>query len=143
GSGVPRGSEGTVYEVLGEATFRALAEAFYRRVESDPVLRAVFPPDLSQAAEKQALFLMQYFGGPTTYSEKYGAPMLRMRHMPFAIDRAARDRWIEHMLAAIQEVGIPEPYAAGLADYFEQFSLQMINRAGPDAGGATSSELPS
>jgi len=143
GAGAPRGSDDTVYAALGEATFRALADAFYRRVESDPALRAVFPPDLSQAAEKQALFLIQYFGGPNTYSEKYGAPMLRMRHLPFAIDRAARDRWLEHMLAAIQEVDIPEPYASGLAEYFEQFSLQMINRAGPDAGGATSPEDPS
>ncbi len=128
GSGVARGAEGTVYQALGEATFRALSGAFYRRVESDPVLRAVFPADLSEAPEKQALFLIQYFGGPAGYSEKYGAPLLRQRHMPFPIDRTARDRWLEHMLGAIGEVGIPEPYSSVLADYFEQFSVHMINK---------------
>src|SRR5438874_681450 len=72
----------TVYDALGDATFRALVEAFYRRVEADPVLRPLFPADLSAGREKQYLFLVQYFGGPATYTERYGHPMLRRRHFP-------------------------------------------------------------
>jgi hemoglobin len=117
-----------VYAAIGDEGFRALVEAFYRRVEEDPVLRAVFPPDLSEGRERQYLFLRQYFGGPTEYSERHGHPRLRMRHVPFAINREARDHWVAHMKEAIEEVGIPEPHATVLRDYFERFSLDMINR---------------
>jgi hemoglobin len=118
----------TVYDALGDATFGALVETFYHRVEADPVLRPIFPADLSEGREKQYLFLVQYFGGPATYTERYGHPMLRRRHFPFAIDQTARDAWLGHMLAAIDEVGIPEPQAAILRDYFTRFSPMMINR---------------
>jgi hemoglobin len=117
-----------LYDALGDDRFRSLVEAFYRRVEADPELRAIFPPDLTEGKERQYLFLTQYFGGPPRYNERYGPPFLRRRHFPFAITREARDRWITHMLAAIEEVEIPEPYAGILRDYFERFSLAMINR---------------
>src|SRR3954451_488282 len=117
-----------LYEALGDDVFRTLVEVFYRRVEADSELRAIFPPDLTEGKERQYLFLTQYFGGPERYNERHGPPMLRRRHFPFAITPAARDRWLGHMLAAIEEVGIPEPYAAILRDYFERFSLFMINR---------------
>jgi hemoglobin len=103
-------------------------DAFYRRVEADPDLRAIFPPDLAEGREKQLRFLIQLFGGPPTYTERYGEPRLRFRHLPFTIDRAARDRWVGHMHAAIAEVGIPEPHASTLRQYFDAFSLHMINR---------------
>lgn len=118
----------TVYEALGDELFRRLVEAFYRRVESDPVLRPIFPADLTEGREKQYLFLTQFFGGPARYTERYGEPRLRLRHLPFPIGRRERDVWIGHMLAAIDEVGVPEPYAAYLGKCFEQLSLAMINR---------------
>ncbi|HZT08812.1 MAG TPA: globin [Chloroflexota bacterium] len=121
-----------VYGAIGDEGFRALVEAFYRRVENDPLLRQIFPADLAEGRERQYLFLRQYFGGPAEYSARYGHPQLRRRHLPFAITRAARDVWLGHMLAAIDEVAIPEPHASLMRRYFERFSLDMINR--DDAG---------
>jgi len=119
----------TVYEVLGDDGFRALVDAFYQRVEQDPVLRPIFPADLSEGRERQYRFLVQYFGGPPTYNERYGEPRLRRRHFPFPINRAARDLWLSHMLATIEELAIPEPAAGLMRSYFTQFSLAMINQA--------------
>jgi hemoglobin len=127
-----------IYQDIGDEGFRALVEAFYRRVEADPLLRAIFPADLSNGRERQYLFLRQFFGGPAEYSERHGHPMLRRRHFPFAITREARDHWLGHMLAAIDEVGIPEPHASLMREYFERFSLEMINR-GDDAPKDTGS----
>ena len=121
-------ADDTVYRALGDDMFRALVEAFYRRVEADPVLRPIFPPDLAEGRERQYRFLVQYFGGPAEYTRRYGEPFLRRRHFPFAITHQARDVWLGHMLAAIDEVGIPEPHATTLREYFERFSLAMINQ---------------
>src|SRR5262245_10111678 len=123
-----------VYPALGDAGFRALVEAFYRRVEADPPLRAIFPADLTHGKEHQYLFLRQYFGGPDEYSQQFGHPQLRRRHMPFPVTRELRDRWVTHMGAAIDETAIPEPHAGVMREYFERFSLAMIN-TGPEAGG--------
>ena len=124
-----------VYPAIGDAGFRKLVDNFYRRVEADPLLRPIFPPDLASGRERQYLFLRQVFGGPGEYSERHGHPRLRMRHLPFAITREARDAWVGHMLAAIEESSIPEPHASVLRDYFERFSVDMINR--PSAGTET------
>jgi hemoglobin len=90
------------YEAVGgEPTFRRLVAGFYRRVATDPVLRPLYPePDLSGAEERLRLFLMQYWGGPHTYSDRRGHPALRMRHARFAIGPAERDAWLRHMTAA-------------------------------------------
>jgi hemoglobin len=120
--------EQSLYELVGgDTTFRRLVDAFYARVEADNTLRAMFPQDLEAGKEWQFLFLTQYFGGPQRYAEQRGHPRLRMRHMPFPIDQAARDAWLNHMLAAIDEVGIPEPYRSEMRDYFERGSAFMIN----------------
>ncbi len=116
------------YAAIGDAGLRSLVDAFYRRVEADPLLRPIFPPDLSEGRERQYLFLRQFFGGPAEYNERHGHPQLRRRHLPFAITREARDAWLGHMLEAIDEVQIPEPYASLMKAYFERFSLDMINR---------------
>ncbi len=121
-----------VYPAIGDAGFRALVDNFYRRVEADPILRPLFPADLAEGRERQYLFLRQVFGGPETYSERHGHPRLRMRHLPFAITREARDVWLGHMLAAIAESEIPEPHASTLREYFERFSLDMINTPRPN-----------
>ncbi|MBK9749751.1 MAG: globin [Chloroflexi bacterium] len=118
----------TIFEVVGgEPTFKRLVDIFYARVEADPVLRPLFPEDLSEGKRWQYLFLMQLFGGDTTYSELRGHPKLRWRHMPFKIDQQARDHWLEHMLAAVDEVGITDPARAEMHKYFENAATHMIN----------------
>jgi hemoglobin len=121
--------EQTIYELVGgEPTFRHLVDDFYRRVERDPVLRAIFPEDLEAGKRWQFLFLSQFFGGPQQYAQERGHPRLRMRHDRFPIDHAIRDRWLGHMLAAIDEVGIEEPIRTIMRDYFERASEHMINQ---------------
>lgn len=119
----------TVFEMIGgEATFRRLVDSFYARVEADEVLRAIFPEDLEAGKEYQYLFLMQYWGGSSRYSEERGHPRLRMRHSPYAITPDLRNRWVQYMLEAIDEVGIGEPARSQMRDYFEQGASFMINR---------------
>ena len=120
--------EMTVYEMVGgEATFEELVNIFYARVEADEDLRAIFPDDLEPGKLWQKLFLIQLFGGPTWYAEQRGHPRLRMRHMPFPIDDAARDAWLGHMLAAIDEVGIQDPARSAMHEYFERGAAFMVN----------------
>lgn len=124
-----QGSEFSVYELVGgDETFQKLIEAFYRRVEADEFLRPMYPDDLEPGKRHLALFLIQFFGGPAHYAEERGHPRLRMRHFPFPIGQQARDHWLRHMLASIDEVGIEEPARTVMRDYFERASTHMINR---------------
>jgi hemoglobin len=119
----------TIYHLVGgEATFRRLVDNFYARVEKDPVLRPLFPADMEPGKEVQCLFLIQYFGGPSYYLEKRGHPRLRMRHVPFTIGQRERDAWVQHMLAAVDEIGINEPYRTVMRQYFEQAGTAMVNQ---------------
>jgi hemoglobin len=120
----------SVYELAGgERTFRLLVARFYARVAEDPVLRAVYPDeDLSGATERLTLFLIQYWGGPSTYSEQRGHPRLRMRHQPFAIGQAERDAWLGHMTAAVESLDLAPAVRQALLDYFETASTAMINQ---------------
>ncbi len=122
----------TVYEAAGgEATFTLLVERFYTGVASDPVLRALYPEeDLANAAERLRLFLMQYWGGPSTYSELRGHPRLRMRHAPFAIGPAEREAWFRQMRVAVESLELPRGVRDAILEYFETASLAMINRPG-------------
>ncbi|NED83546.1 globin, partial [Streptomyces sp. SID11233] len=81
------------------------------------------------AEERLALFLMQYWGGPRTYSENRGHPRLRMRHAPFAVDRAAHDAWLTHMRAAVDELGLTEEQDRTLWTYLTYAAASMVNRA--------------
>lgn len=129
-------NEKTIYEqVGGDATFKALVDAFYSRVEQDEVLVAMFPDDLEPGKQWQYLFLAQYFGGPARYIEQRGHPRLRMRHMPFPIDESAKDRWLQYMLEAIDEVGIQEPARSVMREYFERGAAFMVNSVNPGQGG--------
>lgn len=122
------GDEITLYDAVGgEPTFERLVESFYARVEADPVLRPMFPADLAAGKRWQKLFLIQYFGGPVRYHEQRGHPRLRMRHNLFPIDQTARDHWLAHMLAAVDEAGIHEPMRSAMRNYFEFASTAMIN----------------
>ena len=121
---------GNVYEAAGGSqTFKLLVERFYARVEGDPLLRPLYPEaDLASATERLTLFLVQYWGGPTTYNELRGHPRLRMRHQPFAIGRAERDAWFGHMTAAVDSLDLAPALRKALLDYFETASTAMINR---------------
>nr|WP_239107874.1 globin [Spirilliplanes yamanashiensis] len=114
--------------VGGEPTFRRLVDTFYAGVATDPLLRPMYPEeDLGPAAERLTLFLMQYWGGPSTYSDARGHPRLRMRHAPFTVDAAARDAWIKHMRHAVDALGLPEPHHSALWDYLERAAHFMVN----------------
>jgi hemoglobin len=118
----------TIYELAGgKPVFVRLVEDFYDRVAVDPILRPLFPADFQEPKERLALFLVQYFGGPATYSEQRGHPRLRMRHLPFRIGQRERDAWLGHMLAALAESGISEAAQAAMRTYFEDASAFMMN----------------
>ena len=121
----------TLYDRAGGSPFfEALVGRFYDGVETDPVLRPVYPePDLAGARHRLTLFLIQYWGGPTTYDDERGHPRLRMRHAPFAIGPAERDRWLVHMRAALADLAPPEDVAAELERYFSMAAEAMRNRA--------------
>ena len=104
----------SVFErVGGAAFFERLVDAFYEGVATDPPLLALYPeaPDLTGARHRLTLFLVQYWGGPTTYSDERGHPRLRMRHFPYSIGEDERDRWLRHMSAAIETVCADLPIA--------------------------------
>ncbi len=124
--------EFTLYKLVGgDETFQLLVDIFYDRIERDPLLRPMFPTNLEPGKRRQYLFLTQFFGGPARYNEQRGHPRLRLRHSPFPIDEAARSRWLEHMLAAIDETGIDEPMRSVMRNYFDRASAMLVNRAGP------------
>jgi hemoglobin len=114
--------------VGGEPTFRRLVHRFYEGVADDPVLRPLYPEeDLGPAADRLTLFLMQYWGGPNTYSATRGHPRLRMRHAPFKVDVAARDAWLKHMRDAVDSLNLPEPHYTALWEYLERAAFFMVN----------------
>jgi hemoglobin len=114
----------------GEPTFRRLVDRFYAGVAQDPPLRALYPEaDLEPAAERLRLFLIQYWGGPTTYSQERGHPRLRMRHAPFAIDLAQRDRWLTHMRAAVLSLELAPEDELKLWNYLRTAAESMRNVA--------------
>jgi hemoglobin len=121
--------EQTFYEAVGgEETFRRLVHRFYQGVAEDPSLRPMYPEeDLGPAEERLTLFLMQYWGGPRTYSERRGHPRLRMRHVPFRVDQTAHDAWLRHMRTALDELELPEPLEQQLWDYLTYAARSMIN----------------
>jgi hemoglobin len=125
-AGPPR----TLYEAVGgEPTFHRLVASFYAGVAADhDVLRPLYPDeDLAAAEERFRLFLIQYWGGPQTYTERRGHPRLRMRHAPFSIGPAERDAWLGAMRAALDECAIPEPYRKQLWSHFESTAEHMVN----------------
>lgn len=121
--------EETFYELVGgEPFFTRLVDAFYRGVASDPPLRDLYPEDdLGPANERLRLFLMQYWGGPTTYSEQRGHPRLRMRHAPYPIDLQMRDRWLRHMAVAVEEQHLSPELEDTLWRYLTMAAISMVN----------------
>ena len=114
--------------VGGEGFFKALVDRFYAGVESDALLRPLYPRDLGPPKRHLALFLAQYWGGPQTYSEERGHPRLRMRHFRFRIGQAERDAWLRHMRAAVETSGAAPSDAEALNDYFATAATSLINQ---------------
>ncbi|MFZ9909899.1 MAG: globin [Candidatus Nanopelagicaceae bacterium] len=121
--------EKTLFErVGGEATFEQLVSHFYALVSVNPILRPMYPDDDFQAAaERLMLFLIQYWGGPHTYSEMRGHPRLRMRHAQFLIGSKARDAWLECMKSAVDELKIEESDREELWNYLEMAAQSLVN----------------
>lgn len=136
----------SVYDAVGGSPFFfGMVNSFYDSVVSDPILRPLYPDDLTEARRHTALFLVQFWGGPTTYNEERGHPRLRMRHFPFAIGQAERDAWLEAMMTAVDATIDDPPAGSPLShpsegpaiqvavremfrDYFEKSSTAMINQ---------------
>ncbi|WP_406291131.1 globin [Embleya sp. NBC_00896] len=125
-----REPEPSLYEAVGgEETFAKLVHRFYQGVREDPLLRPMYPEDdLTGAEDRLRMFLMQYWGGPRTYSEQRGHPRLRMRHAPFAVTEEARDAWLRHMRAAVDDLALPAEQETTLWDYLTYAAQSMVNR---------------
>ena len=121
--------DSTRYEQFGgEQTFAKLAKLFYQGVSQDPILKPMYPEeDLGPAERRLKLFLEQYWGGPDTYQQERGHPRLRMRHHKFKINPAARDAWLGHMRAALNQLELSPLDDAELWDYLERAAHAMLN----------------
>ena len=118
-----------IHDLLGEPKIRAIVASFYRRVPGDPILGAMYPAhDLAGAEARLAGFLVYRFGGSPEYLRERGHPRLRMRHAPFAVDQAARDRWMELMGAAIAENDVPADIAEYLRGFLGDIATFLRNR---------------
>jgi hemoglobin len=118
-----------IYNLIGEEGFRRLIRAFYRHVPGDDILGPMYPAeDLAGAEQRLADFLIFRFGGPPRYIEERGHPRLRLRHSPFAIGQAARDRWVAIMDRAFDEARLPAEAAHVLRKFFADIATFMINR---------------
>jgi hemoglobin len=125
----PANQTTTFYDAIGgEPTFKRLVEVFYAGVADDPVLRPLYPEeDLGPAEDRLRKFLIQYWGGPGTYSQERGHPRLGQRHAPFRIGPTQRDAWLKHMRHAVDSLGLDPAHEATLWDYLNRAALFMVN----------------
>lgn len=115
-------------EIGGLPTIAKIVDRFYEGVATDEVLRPLYPEeDLGPAAERFTLFLAQYWGGPTTYSDNRGHPRLRMRHAPFAVTPVARDHWLRHFRAGLDAANLTPEQDAKFWDYVTHAAQFMVN----------------
>lgn len=116
-------------EMGGHKTFEQLVSHFYALVSVDPVLRPMYPDDdMKGAAERLMMFLEQYWGGPSTYSEQRGHPRLRMRHAGFHIGEQERDVWLQHMKSAVDDLDMKPDLKEQLWDYLVMAANSMVNQ---------------
>ncbi len=134
----------TFYDAVGgHPTFVRIVSRFYAGVAADPVLRQIYPEeDLGPAEERFRMFLEQYWGGPTTYSDTRGHPRLGMRHAPFAVTPTARDHWLSHMRTALDESGMAPKHVDTFSEYVERAAHFLVNSfdeetPGPSAASRT------
>jgi hemoglobin len=118
-----------IYDLLGRAKIEAIVAGFYRRVPDDPILGPMYPAhDLAGAEHRLKGFLVYRFGGPPDYLKERGHPRLRLRHAPFALDSAARDRWLQLMMAAVDEQDVAKDHRAWLEQFLGGIATFLINR---------------
>lgn len=123
----------SLYDAVGgEPVFRQLVSEFYRGIADDPVLRPLYPPDLAPAEERLRMFLVQYWGGPGTYSEQRGHPRLRLRHAGWQIGERERDAWLSHMQAAVTGLDIPDAARTAIWDHLERAAYSLVNHPPTD-----------
>ncbi|MFC5558434.1 globin [Ureibacillus thermophilus] len=123
------------YEEIGAEKLKELIHAFYKRVDKHPLLRPLFPEDLTETIRKQIQFQTQYLGGPNLYTQEHGHPMMKARHMRFKITPDHAQAWLECMSEAMDEVGLEGPFRE---QYFKRLVLtahHMINSPNEDEGG--------
>jgi hemoglobin len=119
---------GTLYDAIGGApVLRRIVEAFYPKVQAHPLLGPLFPEDIRPVMEKQFMFLSQFFGGPPLYSEAYGHPMMRARHLPFPITRERADAWLDCMRRALEEVGLAPELRAMMLERLSGPAYHFVN----------------
>lgn len=118
----------TLFDAVGEEGFRRLVAAFYRRIPQDDLLGPMYPPDdMAESERRLRDFLIYRFGGPQRYIEERGHPRLRMRHAPFRVDQAARDRWMQLMTAAMEETQLMPEADRLLREFFAQTATFLQN----------------
>jgi hemoglobin len=118
----------SLYDAVGgEPVFRRLVADFYAGVADDPVLRPLYPDELGPAEDRLRMFLVQYWGGPATYSEQRGHPRLRMRHVAWTVGERERDAWLRLMQAALDKQDLPEPARAAIWDHVERAAHSLVN----------------
>ena len=118
-------------EIGGHDTFARLVHRFYEGVAADEPLRALYPDtELAAAEQRLLMFLEQYWGGPTTYSDQRGHPRLRMRHHPYPVTPDMRDRWLQHMRDAVDSLGLAPEHELTLWNYLERAAHSLVNSEG-------------
>ena len=131
-------AEDEVYALIGEEGFTKLVSAFYRQIPNDDILGPMYKhQDLDGAEQRLREFLIFRFGGPLRYLENRGHPRLRMRHAPFPVDTAARDRWVEMMDRALAEAQLDPRAVAVLQPFFHHVATFLINRNSPGPGSGS------
>ncbi len=136
---VNKSEKSSFYDAVGgHDTFVRLVATFYSEVAADPLLRPMYPDeDLSEPAARLTMFLEQYWGGPTTYSEQRGHPRLGMRHAPFAVTPEARDRWLSHMRTAVNASDLSAEHAATFWEYVDRAAHFLVNTPDDEPGHPT------
>lgn len=117
-----------LYSQIGHDNILEISRLFYEGIKDDELLKPMYPKDLAPAEERFALFLVQVFGGPTTYSDQRGHPRLRMRHFPYEIDMKARAHWMLHITNAMKRIELEDSVRASMMTYFERASVHMMNK---------------
>jgi len=122
----------TPYDAIGEKKLHALIDAFYKNVKKHPLLKPIFPEDLTETARKQKQFMTQFLGGPPLYTKEHGHPMLRARHLPFPITPRRAEAWLSCMRKAMDEVGLDGEIREFFYDRLVVTAHHMINSKDED-----------
>lgn len=118
----------TLYEKVGKNRLKELVDKFYDIVFADARIKDLFRTDHSLVRDKQFMFLSQFLGGPTSYTQEYGHPKMKMRHLPHAIDNEAKDAWLSCMRTAIDSMCFEDDLGDALYNCFPKVAEHMVNR---------------